>query len=57
MTLREMIYNDIKGHKSTIVAKKKKIKKTVLGNTGVDYDQLKAPNFAARDRQEDNSTE
>ena len=36
MTLREMIYNDIKGHKSTIVAKKKKIKKTVLGDTGVD---------------------
>jgi hypothetical protein len=54
MTLREMIYNDIKGYKPKIPKKKKvKINKEgyVSGDKGVDWGQEDSINFDQRDRE------
>jgi len=53
MTLREMIYNDIKGHKDPIPKKKKKVNKNyVSGDKGVDWGKDDDINFDQRDKQE-----
>ena len=56
MKLFELAYSDIPEHKIKIIKKKNKYK-LKLDNTGVNYSELKAPNFAQRDRQEDDSIE